>query len=93
MFPDHKVSGVLSTVMSFLAVLAFVIIIILVIKYRRTHKESPKPAVELNEEEFKDNIEVAKGNVMESPLGNEKPNKYMEFNDEQFVDGVPRRNN
>lgn len=30
---------------------------------------------------------------MESPVGDEKGSKYMEFNDEQFVDGVPRRNN
>jgi hypothetical protein len=45
-----------------MAVVLLIILLIVVIKCRKSEKlMKPKPPIELNEEEFKNNIKIAKG--------------------------------
>ena len=67
----------------------------LVVYCVRKYKSKPptqKNTLELNEEEFRENIEhVKKANDINLQEGRMTENKYVDFNEEEFIEGVPKR--
>lgn len=89
---------VAAAAVTLLLVVGLILAILCVIKHQRRQKDKKaacKNTIELNEEEFQENIECAKregASFLERHKKEQRTDgKYMEFNDEEFVEGVPRR--